>query len=405
MHKNHKYFVGIVLLVVIVLIFTPVTLNQLKAGDYPHNIEQAQQLSENGYLYLKANLLFQRVLLVVRDLLPFNFLARISPLLKQIIDIKSYEIAALAVTILMQICIGIILWMFLYRKIQFTDGKVKDWVVGGLTLVLMLLGPITLFSFPERQFFGYFTGNPVHNAPFTLMKLFGVIFFITVTDYVNLQNHARNQWIAIGALILATLAKPNIALSMVPAFLLVFGIIRFKELKDRNLIKWTAVLTFLIALVLISQYIIMYTGDRGEKILIEPFRVMLLTSPNIGSVFFFLLMSIAFPLTFTLFTWRDTHHKVGFQLAWINFFISILFAYFLAEQSDMASANFDWNPMLAIFFLFVVTVPEYVAIMKSSAKKGITTVMKFATTGLLFFHFVCGCAFLYFSAITPFLVR
>lgn len=402
---SKKLIYDLIFALIIIVIFTPVIHNQLKTGDYPANIRQTQELASTGYLYLKANLLFHRLVLIVRDVMPYNFLARISPQIKYLIDLKSYDIAAYFVNTAVNVVTGITLATYFSRKFYYPLRKYKSLLPYVAALAILILGPITVFTFPERQFFGYFTGNPVHNAPFTLMKLFGLWFFILVTEETYLQNFKGRLWIATLAIIFATLAKPNYALSMLPAFFIVFFIIRVKEVKKNNLLKLLLPILILPVFILLTQYYIMYTGDRSENILIEPFRVMLLTSPNVYSVLFFLLMSIAFPLVITIFNFKIIIHDKSFQLAWINFFISIIYAYLLAEQSDMASANFDWNPMIAIFLLFTISVPVFLSMIKVEALTFADTVRKITGSSLLLLHVLCGIGFLYYSTITPFLVR
>lgn len=398
MTNRRKILAGFVFILVIVLLFTPVTVNQLKVGDYPHNIQQSQELEKNGYLYLKANLLFQRALLVVRNVMPFNLLARISPLFKQIIDIKSYDIAALVVTLLLEIGIGFVLWGFLSSKIIPIDKKWRKWLPAVMALLIMLIGPITIFTFPDRQYAGYWTGNPVHNAPFTMMKFFGVIFFVLVTETVYQKDNLKNQVIAASALVLATLAKPNISLSMLPAFFIVYGLIRYKEKKNSNLIRFTILMSSAVLLVLLSQYYIMYTGDRGESLTVAPFGVMRLFGLTIPNVLFFTLLSIAFPLATTVISWKKVKNSAAFQLAWVNFGISLLFAYLLAEQSDMASANFWWNPMLAVFLLFTVTIPIFINYLLENRSSSIGGwAQKIALWVVLGLHLFGGIAFLVYS--------
>jgi peptidoglycan biosynthesis protein MviN/MurJ (putative lipid II flippase) len=85
--------------------------------------------------------------------------------------------------------------------------------------------------------------------------------------------------------------------------------------------------------------------------------------------------------------------------------ISLAYAYLLSEQTDMASANFGWGVMIAVFLLFMVSIPVLVnEIKQGGSLKGKLTWKTVSAGILLGLHLVCGIIFLYSSTISTALV-
>jgi hypothetical protein len=400
LNRNHKTIIFGLFGLVILATFGPVTYNQIKFGDYQPHLQWARELGESGYLYLRANILFQRLVLVVRDLLPFNFLARVSPLLKQIIDIKSFDISAFIVIMISYLSTALILVKYMLMKINFIGTKSKLFLSLGLTLILLFVGPLSAFTFPHRQYLGYITGNPFHNPTYLLARPFALLFFIVVTEKIYSKPTWKIILICSFTLILSTLAKPNFTLSIVPAIFLMFVLIRYREIKNINLPILLGSVAFTSIITLAIQYVIMYTGERGDRVIVAPFQAILIHTPNVASVLFFTVMSIVFPLIITFLYWKNTPDKTALELAWVNFGISILYAYLLAEQTDMATVNFWWTPMMAVFLLFVVTIPIFfqVIVDRKQYKKRLST-KEYVSGIILISHLFFGVAF-YISSVT-----
>ena len=400
MDENKKKGWILINYLLVTIIFSFVIYSQLKVGDFQPHIEWARKLGDSGYLYLRANILFQRLVLVVRDLMPFNFLARISTLIKQIIDIKSYDISAYIVTILAYLATFYFSFQYISQNVILKDDKKKNLIVSISTFIVMLVGPVFLFSYPERQYLGYFDGNPFHNPTYILMKPFALGFFLLVINSLYRKTTWKTIILAGLFLFLGTLAKPSFTISFIPAIFIVAVLVNYSKVKELNykFLLISVMLTSII--VLISQYMIMYTGSRGDRVLISPFEAILTFIPNISLVLLSALLSILFPLTMTILYWSDFKDVLSFKLVLVNFILSLFIVYIFTEQVDMRSLNFWWTPMMAVYLLFLVTVSVFInklfangSIRKIHWKNGILA-------GLLILHFICGIIF-YINSLGP----
>jgi hypothetical protein len=400
--KAIKYiFIGIV----VGIVFGVVTFHQLKVGDYQPHLNWARELGSNGYTYLRANILFQRLVLVVRDLMPFNFLARISVLFKQIIDIKSYDISALIVIITSYLATFFILY-FHFKDNEYSkyDQKLSKIALVFASIVLMV-GPISVFSYPDRQYMAYFNGNPYHNPTYLLMRPFALLFFIS--SLKNVYEKRGLLEIVFGSvfLFLTSIAKPSFTLSIVPSILLVLAL-RWSSIKKINykFVSIAIILTSLI--VLISQFIIMYTGERGDRVIFSPFEAILIYVKDVPTVLFSGLLSIVFPLVITIIYWQKIKLEFSFQLAWANFLLSLPFAYLLTEEIDMGSVNFWWTPMIAVFILFLVTLKIFLGQVHEQKFEGKEKIIKvYFPSLILIAHIICGVVYYVSSIFSTGLVK
>jgi len=385
--------------------FGSVTFNQLKVGDFQPHLRWARELGESGYLYLAANILYQRFVLIVRDLLPFNFLARVSPVLKQIIDIKSYDIAGLIVTVFTYVATFFITMRYFQKQLQITN-KWSPYLFAFLSFLVMIVAPVFLFTYPERQYVGYITGNSFHNPTILLMRPFALLFFVITTG--NLFKEKNWVSILLGSLVLflSTLAKPNFTLSFVPSIFVIIVLFRIKDFKKLNLWYLFIAVALPTMVVLLSQYVIMYTGDRGDHILFAPFEAILLYVSDIPSVFCYTLLSIPFPLITTIFYWRKIKTDLSQQLVWTNFIISILIAYLFTEQTEMRALNFWWTPEIAVFLLFMVNLVVFAKeVLGKRSRLEALSVKEIVLAAVLLLQVICGILFFVSCLLSTSLVK
>lgn len=397
MHPKRTIIFGIIIGLIIVLLFGSITYTQLKVGDFQPHLKWAQQLGDSSYLSVRAIIFFHRMVLVVRDLLPFNILARLSPLLRQIIDIKSYDISAWIVTVSAYMATFIIVFRYLKQNFAIPKNKKTSTIVAIFSLICMLVAPIFIFTFPDRLYLGYINGNPFHNPTYLLMKPFAVLFFIMSTELLFGKNSWKEVIIAGLMLFLATSAKPSFTISFLPSVVVVI-IWNLKMIKKLNLrfIGVSILLTSFI--VLLTQFIIMYTGSRGDQILLSPFKAILEHVPNLALVLISALLSILFPLLTIALNWRKQKDNLAVQLAVVNFVISLFIAYLFTEQTDMWSLNFWWTPMIAVFLLFLVSLPIYFNDLIEKSAQGQRLSLKSGVLSVaLLLHLGCGIIFYVYS--------
>ncbi len=402
MSKRTKVFFCILFCAIVMVFFGIVIFNQLKVGDFQPHIEWARKLGSSGYLWLRANTLFQRLVLVTRDLLPFNFFARISKLAKQIIDIKSYDISALIVTIAAYLVSFIGVVKYFKQSLVLEENKRNTILVYVLGLITLIVGPIILFSYPGRQYIGSINGNPFHNPTYTLMKPFAIFFFIFTINSLYKKVGWKEVLLSGLILFLASIAKPNFTLSFIPSVGFVAIFLNFKRLKELNWKFFTISIVFVSLFALITQYIIMYSGTRGDRVLFSPFTAIMAYLPDLPTIIGSILLSIVFPILIIIVYWKKVKNQLSLTLVLVNFVISFVISYSFMEQVDMLSLNFLWTIMFATFLLFMESIRIFVqeGILEFQNNNHKIMVKHIILGSMLLLHLVCGILF-YFSSLSP----
>jgi hypothetical protein len=390
--ENKKKAIFYTLFVLLVtIIFGLVMFNEIKIGDYPQHIGWAKEYSQTGYLYKIPHTLFAKAVTIVRALLPANFFVRVSVFAKQVYDLKSYEISALIVMILSYIGAAIYLVKRILREWAGLKLKKLLWLAGAGALILLLFGPIFVFSFPKFMYLGYIVPNPYHNPTYILGRPFVLIMFFGIVDYLFSKWNWRKALIMVIVISCASLAKPSFTLTILPALGLTLLIFYWKELKKVNWFYLIIPIGMTAVVMLISEFIINYTGDRGEAIIVAPFQSMLYHVPNVPAILFRLLMSLIFPISVSIIYWKDLKSKFSFRLAWVNLIVAILMGYLFAEQINSPSNNFWWGTMFGLtIVLFETFVPWARKVITDIENKKKLTWQDIVISVELFLHLACG---------------
>jgi hypothetical protein len=392
MTKLSKKLFFIILGLLVLVIFSLVMFHQLKHGDFPAHIQWAREYSENGYLYKIPHTLFARLVTIVRALLPANILVWVSPMAKQIYDLKSFDISALIVMVLSYLFTAIFIVVRLVREWEVSEKQIL-YLVGFVVLAVLLAAPIFIFTFPNRMFSGYFVGNRYDSPTYILSKPFVLLMFIGIVDWFFEKWNWKQAIIMAFIVLCATLAKPSFTITILPAIgiLILFNIKQFKKINWAYLIIPLALTAFI---VLLGQFIINYSGDRGDRIIFAPFQDILYSVPNIPMVFFLILMSIVFPLLVTILNWEKVKRNFSFQLGWVNLIIGFVYSILLGEQINMGLNNFWNSPDIGIFVLFFVTIAWWGKdLVNSYRAKTKISKKQVATTCILLLHFLCGIVY------------
>lgn len=369
--------------------------HELKLGDFPQHIGWAKnEYAVVGYIYKIPNTLFAKLVVIVRALLPANILVRISSLAKQVFDLKSFEISTWIVMELSYLFAALLLAKDIKKNWSGFQLKDAHWLAGIFALVILTVGPIFVFTIPDRLYFGYITSNPYHNPTYILLRPLALLVFIEIV------NNIFNKWSWKNALIMAilmvcvALAKQSFTLTILPAGGLLILIYYLKQFKRINWFYVIFPIGLVSIIVLISGYIVNYSGDRGDQILIAPFSALLTKVPNIPLIFGFTLLSIAFPLLVSILYWRKMSANLSFRLAWLNFLVSLVYLFFFAEKINLTSLNFIWGSMIGVFLLFYVTIVELGKILLSlNFNKMIITWKEVLVGSVLFVHIACGIVY------------
>ena len=392
MNQRTRNLILFSVVVLVVVLFGMVMFHQLKHGDFPAHINWAREYSENGYLYKIPHTLFARLLTVVRALLPANLLVWISPMAKQVYDLKSYEISTLIVMTLSYLFTAGILLRRLIKEWEIKEKSVL-YFAGLAVLIIMIVAPVFVFTFPDRMFLGYVMGNRYDSPTYILLKPFALLFFLNLVDNLMAKWSWKQGMLIVVIIVCASLAKPSLTVTLIPAL----GILLLFKLKQWEKVNWWYVIIpvgITTLLVLLSQFIINFSGDRGDRVILAPFESILVHVPNIPMVFLLILMSLLFPMAVTFLNWKEVKGELGFQLGWMNMIVALITGLLLAEEINLVVNNF-WNgPMIGAFVLFFVTVSWWGRdVVKTRRQKLKLTKKQIVTSGLLALHFICGIVY------------
>lgn len=400
MKTNSRTTTLILLCIIVSLLFGYVTYRELKVGDFEDHIGWARNLATKGYLFVPAHSLYEELIVTVRAFLPYNVLAKSSKLLHQIIDIKSYEIAAVVVTVLTYLAVAILIFNRLLREWKKDEKEASPWLAGLITLVAMLVSPIFLFTLPDRMYMGYLTANPYHNPTQLLLRPFALLLFFHAYANLYARPAFKNILIAAVLMIAATQSKANFTLIFLPA-LGILALLQFRKLKSLN---WLYVI-FGLGLpgvgALIAQFFISMTGQGVDKMIFAPFKAILMFVPNIWTLLFFTILSLVFPLVVTFGYWQQNRHNLRLGLAWIVFLVGFILACLFTQVINMASLNFWWGPMIAVVILFVESLSLAGKYGMFSLRESTGRIQRWAGLATLGLHLLCGIIYYMHTVLYP----
>lgn len=397
---NRTYKSLIVLLILVFIIFGIAVFSQFSIGDYQAHMGWAKDLAEKGYIYRPPNNLFQKLVVITRVLIPFRLFTKINPYFTQVIDIKSYEIA----TWLLIVVAAVITAWIVYRRFKDVldtgEENFNPWLITGLTMVAMFVEPIFLFTFPDRIYLGYITGNVYHNPTYFLLRpLAFLVFYLSIR-----QLHARPNWkiVLLGAALMALTiqAKPSFALTFLPALAL-YALSQCGEFRKLNWGYLIGALAVPTVLLLAEQYYMTYGGTESDTIILAPFEAITQHVPNAGVEILFIILSIVFPLTAMIVYWKKLRFEKTVVIAWINFGIALFFALMFSEVVHKTDLNFWWGAMVGLFILFVEMIGFSVKHGMFNFQNREQLVANVSLSVILGLHLLCGIIYYFNRVLFP----
>lgn len=350
-YKN-KWWIDVLFILFILVLCTVGTYRPLKDGDFPIHIDLAKELNDLGYIDT-PHTLYQRLILVVKAFIPSGLINQITNRTSE----QNYNIylklSALFVTLMSYLATGLLLQRRFLR--MFLPNQKYRQTLSWLTaLICMNVAPILLFTLGDRLLVGYIKPNVWHNPTFNLLKPFALWIFFFVIDHWKLKISGK-QWVLLSLMTgLSILSKPNFILSFLPAVFLLL-LLRIRSLRG---IPWRLLLAMIIPafLLLGYQYLVKYSGSSESQIAFMPFKGVFAYAGNAHKLVIFYLLSILFPIIYSIFADKKIKEEFEFQLVWINFGTAVLTPVLFVEQPYMGSFNFMWGQNIASFLLFVNTI-------------------------------------------------
>jgi len=252
-----------------------------------------------------------------------------------------------------------------------------------------------VMNLPNRPSFtwliGQFSPNVWHNSTMIFLMPFAVIIFRDASRFLNGDSY-RSLVLRMSILLpFSMLAKPSFFFVFGPAFgimcLLTFGFGRKFWLGTLPILSGAALLVIQILQI---YYFYPYHQEAGFRI--DPFFVWSNWSYFIPAS---ILVSVLFPLVFTLAYWNEVRRYIDLQFTWLMLIIGVFLYAIMAENGPFwiqVSNNFGWQLYVADFLLFLVCVKE---LLKKSLQNK-TLSKKEALVWLVFFvHFIIGVLYLF----------
>ncbi|MEW5857913.1 MAG: hypothetical protein AB1861_11105 [Cyanobacteriota bacterium] len=339
--------VTIIILLIEVSVLWGLPLSRLYPADptetYTFHIELAQKMAQGRFI-VTPHFLYQFLVITIHSLAPFISF-----------NIAGYYIVPIGACWIL----AIITEYNIRQTIPSSLFYKKESYSIPITLALMIITPISLFTYP-RLYLGYIGITMYHSATTLLAKPICLLIFNTTTKILKHPTYySKKINLSLFFLtILSLITKPNYIICMIPAILFVIAY----KLYMNKLINWMSIILSLCvpALIVLGwQFSLTYLNNptfiKGGKssIVFAPFKVMSFYSNNLLYDF---IMSIIFPLSVYILFWKKAKNEFILNLAWLVFLVSIFYVYFLGESSRMYAGNFLWGGQITLFILFVYSI-------------------------------------------------
>ncbi len=273
--------------------------------------------------------------------------------------------------------------------------------------IIMLVGPINILTWNSTFYYGYISGVSYHNPTIILLKPFALMLFLYICWALDKQDQPAltlSLLLPISLTALATLAKPNYTIALLPALGLPLSCFLYRH-EWQRFFGFFAGICVPALLVLGFQYASLYgsAGDSASetKIIIAPFEVYLLYAPTIPWLIGKFVLSILFPAVVYIVYWCRAVRSTLLNFAWLSFWCGTFYTYVLAESGEQFSAgNFGWTGEITVFLLFVASIVFWIRQSTAAAQGGRQRVMFAACGFVLLLHFTGGLA-IYFHPAVP----
>ena len=368
-HNHRKDMLTVLLLLVIgTSLFAPTMHHWRLMGDYTVHNNLAYGLIENVGQFFRNTPHFL-----------YHVLTAASYLLLPDGDIY---VAGVRVMVLSYLALMLILYWYIRRASDLPDSYFVLALSTVLTICLMLIAPITLFT-PDNRYFGYFAPHVYHNPTINLMKPFAVGLFFASLRLFTAKDKLAWWWLLPYALLtgLCLVAKPSFILTFIPTLGLLTAYFMLRHLPvvwnsreaDESLfstlkryrrtlpVNQIVLMAGIVntALDVLAYQAMTWTSSGG--ISIEPFRVFfewtLHYDPNADKfIALKFVLSAAFPIVVYLLHFKAASRNLMLNLAWLNFIISALYAYLLVDNTVIAAGDFGWSAEIGVLLVHIVSV-------------------------------------------------
>lgn len=312
-----------------------------------------------------------------------------------------WPLATIVAGTVFYILTALILWQkFFLTAMKWQRTRKSEVVAAVATLVVMLVGPVTLFTLPDNQYLGYMPMNLYHNPTITALKPFALLLFIfTIAAFTPGFRYkgVRHAVPIILIVCAATLAKPNYTLSLLPAIVIAGVYALARHHKTQWLILFT-ILSMSGVILLVQLWYMSGAEGVSTGTSIAPFAFF--EHYQIKHLLLKFVMSILFPLALYVAYFKKASQDFTFNFAWLVFAFGAFMTYFVAEGAGtdrVRHGNYTWGGQITLFVLFAVAAAFW---LKQNYQGGFKFQFNRASLiclGVLGLHLVCGLIFYYYQ--------
>lgn len=299
--------------------------------------------------------------------LPPHFLYHLLTIgLSTLIPTLNMETAGYVIVLASYVICGLAAYALLRQLTGQPERTLKnDGLLAGITLAILLTGPINLFGGGTGAHTSLIPLNTFHSPTMGLLKPLAVLLFLVLIRTLQPTARPYRSIVLLALLtVLTSLAKPNYTLALIPAVILIL-VASFVRPLGLPRITLMAGILLPAALVLGWQYLFLY-GPQAQSTVYQAtespqiaFAPLELFLKAWGVPWFRLLpeliLSILFPLVVYSVYFRQARHDWPLNLAWLVFAIGAAYSYLLIERPTEGDGNLTWSAQITLLILFVVT--------------------------------------------------
>lgn len=320
-------------------------------------------------------------------------------------SLSTYAAALLVVVASRAAAAALLVWVLM--RAPFGTRPWAPWHAVLGTVVLLLVGPLSLFSYPQL-YVGYIGLNVAHNPTTNALIPIALVQFVVVWTVLSdgaPRRAARDVALATALALASGLAKPSFDITILPA-MFVFGAASWMaappERRRRMLAVCLSMGATVVALIAWQQYVLasLTPTASGEVSGVQFAPLAVLAHWNGGSRLrsvVHVALSMAFPLAVLLAYWPEVRRRSHMLLAWLNAGVALALSLLLAETGERWShGNFLWSAIVALWLLTVVSLDLVYAVdLGGRAANGRRITLRAAAClVLLALHTLSGLAFL-----------
>jgi len=352
--------IPVVLGLVVVALYVPPVWSVGLRTDLGGHLLEAQQLELSGRSFAPYYLLYQ-VTIIVRALIPFAALEVVIPAAggRQ----ATWEISGVVTVAGFVVLAAEVIYFRLLGTLGTIGGRVRGWgwMEAGASVGLMLIAPITVFTWSSRHLVGGYINVTTFDAATTVIsKPCALLLFWFVVDRMDAESTAgRDIWVCAALSALAWSAKPSFTICFVPA-LVVYGAGR--ALRGRP-VAWKFLATgFLLPTVVVGGLLTMgaahAAGPTGAPgVAFDPLATVGAQLAKSGQPLWvfvpYLLASCAFPLAVA---WVHRHQLAGSSslvLAWLVFGAGVGQYYLFEITGQTDFGDLIGGALIGLFIVYV----------------------------------------------------